>query len=193
LVKHTKAYFVVYSQKKKAAHGGLPNGMLVTSDFLAPLSGSIRSALRRPAESVWPFACCHHRSEGGWRYRPSALVRDSDFSRRLRGSCCFDSASGIRGPVQFEQKSLWLLGPAYKDVAKKYAAPDAETKKYLEGKSPLEYLKIKVREGTKIGKNKHWIKDEKTGRPFGMMTPNPKGRISDEDLTKLLEYILSLK
>jgi mono/diheme cytochrome c family protein len=85
------------------------------------------------------------------------------------------------------------VGPAYKDVAKKYAAPDAETKKYLEGKSPLEYLKIKVREGTKIGKNKHWIKDEKTGRPFGMMTPNPKGRISDEDLTKLLEYILSLK
>ncbi len=85
------------------------------------------------------------------------------------------------------------VGPAYKDIGKRYAAPDAETKKYLEGKTPLEYLKIKVREGTKIGKNKHWVKDEKTGRPFGMMTPNPKGRVSDEDLTKLLEYILSLK
>lgn len=85
------------------------------------------------------------------------------------------------------------VGPAYKDVAQKYANPDEETKKYLSGKTPLEYLKTKVREGTKVGVNKHWIKDAKTGRPFGMMTPNPKGRISDEELDKLLSYILSLK
>ena len=85
------------------------------------------------------------------------------------------------------------IGPSYKDVAARYASPDDSVKKYLGGKSPSEYLMTKVREGTKVGKNKNWDKDAKTGRPFGMMTPNLKGRISDENLSKLLEAILALK
>lgn len=85
------------------------------------------------------------------------------------------------------------IGPSYKDVAAKYANPDATVKKYLEGKSSVDYLMGKVREGTKIGKNKHWDKDPKSGRAYGMMTANPKGRISDENLKTLLEAILALK
>lgn len=85
------------------------------------------------------------------------------------------------------------VGPSYKDIAAKYANPDASVKKYLEGKSAAEYLAGKVREGTKIGKNKHWDKDAKTGRAFGMMTANPKGRISDENLKKMIDAILALK
>lgn len=85
------------------------------------------------------------------------------------------------------------VGPSYKDIAAKYSNPDASVKKYLEGKSAADYLMGKVREGTKIGKNKHWEKDAKTGRAFGMMTPNPKGRISDENLKKMIDAILALK
>lgn len=85
-----------------------------------------------------------------------------------------------------------IIGPAYKEVGARYAIPSAEVKAYLKGKPPAEYLFTKVRTGTKVGINKNWIKS-KEGRAYGMMTPNPVGRISDENLKAMLEYILSLK
>ena len=84
------------------------------------------------------------------------------------------------------------LGPAYKDVAARYASPSAEVKAYLKGQAPLEYLMTKVRTGTKVGINKNWIKT-KEGRPYAMMTPNPVTKISDADLKALLQFILALK
>lgn len=85
-----------------------------------------------------------------------------------------------------------LLGPAYKDVAKRYKKPDKATLDYLKGQSPLEYLKTKVRTGTKPGLNKNWIKSPE-GKPYAMMTPNPANRIADDQLIKLIEFILSLE
>lgn len=85
-----------------------------------------------------------------------------------------------------------VLGPSYKDVAKRYKNPDKATLAYLKGQSPLEYLKAKVRTGTKMGVNKNWIKSPE-GKPYAMMTPNPPTRIADDQLIKLIEYILSLE
>ena len=84
------------------------------------------------------------------------------------------------------------IGPAYKDVAQRYAKLSPETLAYLNGEKPLDYLMKKVRTGTKIKLNKNWIKAP-TGKPYGMMTPNPVSKISDENLKDLLTYILSLK
>jgi len=84
------------------------------------------------------------------------------------------------------------IGPAYKDVGARYAAPDAATLAYLKGEKPLDYLMKKVRTGTKLGVNKNWIKS-KEGKTYGLMTPNPVTRISDADLKDLVTYILSLK
>ncbi len=85
-----------------------------------------------------------------------------------------------------------LVGPAYKEVGARYANPSAEVKAYLKGQKPEAYLFTKVRTGTKVGINKNWIKS-KEGRSYGMMTPNPAGRISDENLKSMVEFILSLK
>jgi mono/diheme cytochrome c family protein len=85
-----------------------------------------------------------------------------------------------------------LVGPAYKEVGARYANPTAEVKAYLKGQKPEDYLFTKVRTGTKVGVNKNWIKS-KEGRSYGMMTPNPAGRISDENLKSMIEFILSLK
>lgn len=84
------------------------------------------------------------------------------------------------------------IGPSYKDVGARYAAPDATTLAYLKGEKPFDYLMKKVRTGTKIGVNKNWIKS-KEGKVYGMMTPNPVSRISDADLKDLLTFILTLK
>ena len=84
------------------------------------------------------------------------------------------------------------IGPAYKDVGARYAAPDAATLAYLKGEKPLDYLMKKIRTGTKMGVNKNWIKS-KEGKAYGMMTPNPVSRISDADLKELVTYILTLK
>jgi len=84
------------------------------------------------------------------------------------------------------------VGPPYKDVAQRYAKPDIKTKAYMGSDSAADYLFKKVRMGTKPGVNKHWEKS-KEGRPYGMMTPNPVSRISDDDLKKAIEYILGLK
>lgn len=65
-----------------------------------------------------------------------------------------------------------LIGPAYKDVAKKYkSAPREET---------LVYLMNKVREGGE--------------GVWGdiPMAPNPPSKISDDDLKTLLEWILAM-
>lgn len=84
------------------------------------------------------------------------------------------------------------IGPSYKDVGARYAAPDAATLAYLKGEKPLDYLMKKIRTGTKMGVNKNWIKS-KEGKAYGMMTPNPVSRISDADLKELVTYILTLK
>lgn len=84
------------------------------------------------------------------------------------------------------------IGPAYKDVGARYAAPDAATLAYLKGEKPFDYLMKKVRSGTKMGVNKNWIKS-KEGKAYGLMTPNPVTRISDADLKDLLTFILSQK
>ena len=83
------------------------------------------------------------------------------------------------------------VGPAYKDVAARYKAPDATTKSYLGSMTAFDYLMKKVRMGTKVGLNKNWIKS-KEGRAYGMMLPNPEAKISDDELKKILNYILSL-
>ena len=84
------------------------------------------------------------------------------------------------------------IGPAYKDVAARYANPNPETLAYLKGEKPFDYLMKKVRTGSKVGVNKNWIKS-KEGKTYGMMTPNPVSRISDADLKDLVTFILSLK
>ena len=84
------------------------------------------------------------------------------------------------------------IGPAYKEVAKRYSNLSPETLAYLKGEKPFDYLMKKVRTGTKIGVNKNWTKSPE-GKAYGMMTPNPPTRISDADLKDLLTYILSLK
>lgn len=86
------------------------------------------------------------------------------------------------------------IGPSYRDVSARYNNPNAETLAYLKGEKPLDYLMKKVRTGTKMGAtgNKHWIKS-KEGKTYGMMTPNPVTRISDENLKDLVTYILSIK
>ncbi len=83
------------------------------------------------------------------------------------------------------------IGPSYQDVALHYAVPSAEVKAYLKGKSAADYLFEKVRIGTKPGLNKNWVKS-KEGRAYGMMTPNPAGRISDENLKALIAFILAV-
>lgn len=84
------------------------------------------------------------------------------------------------------------IGPAYKDVAARYANPSPETLAYLKGEKPLDYLIKKVRTGTKPTQNKNWIKN-KAGKAYGLMTPNPPSKISDADLKDLVTYILSIK
>ena len=84
------------------------------------------------------------------------------------------------------------IGPSYSDIGARYANPDAETKAYLKGEAPLDFLMKKVRVGTKPNLNKHWIKS-KEGKTYGLMTPNPVTRISDANLKDLITYILSLK
>ena len=84
------------------------------------------------------------------------------------------------------------IGPSYTDIGARYANPDAETKAYLKGEAPLDFLMKKVRVGTKPNLNKHWLKS-KEGKTYGMMTPNPVSRISDANLKDLITYILSLK
>ena len=84
------------------------------------------------------------------------------------------------------------IGPSYSDIGARYAHPDAETKAYLKGEAPLDFLMKKVRVGTKPNLNKHWIKS-KEGKTYGLMTPNPVTRISDANLKDLITYILSLK
>lgn len=65
-----------------------------------------------------------------------------------------------------------LIGPAYREVAKKYRSSPRE--------QTMIYLTDKVREGGE--------------GVWGdiPMAPNPPSKISDEDLKKLLEWILSL-
>lgn len=82
-----------------------------------------------------------------------------------------------------------LIGPAYKEVALHYADPKKVS--YLNGQDPLVYLMAKVRSGTKAD-NRHWT-TSKEGRKYGVMTPMSAGRVSDENLEKLIRYILSLK
>lgn len=84
------------------------------------------------------------------------------------------------------------IGPAYKDVSARYNNPNAETLAYLKGEKPADYLMKKVRSGTKVGVNKNWIKS-KEGKTYGMMTPNPVGRISDAELKDLITFILAQK
>ena len=85
-----------------------------------------------------------------------------------------------------------LIGPAYKDVAKRYKNPDAATLAYLKGQTAKDYLKVKVRTGSKPGINKNWTKSPE-GKVYGMMTPNPVNRISDEKLAAMIDFILSLE
>ena len=65
-----------------------------------------------------------------------------------------------------------LIGPAYKEVAKKYRSSSRE--------QVLAYLTIKVREG---GEGV-WGEIP--------MAPNPSSKVSDEDLRTVLEWILGL-
>lgn len=83
------------------------------------------------------------------------------------------------------------IGPSYKEVAKRYANPSKEVTAYLGGKSIADYLFAKVRKGSKR-KTKNWKKSKK-GKSFGIMTPNKPSKISDEDLKKVIQYILKLK
>jgi cytochrome c len=74
---------------------------------------------------------------------------------------------GCAGCHEVEQN---LIGPAYRDVASRYRdQPKA-----------LDQLFIKVR----MGGNGNW--------GSAVMPPNGKDKISDEDLKKLLQWILSL-
>lgn len=87
------------------------------------------------------------------------------------------------------------VGPAYKKVAARYSNPDEATKAYLKGMTPEEYLFKKVRSGTVlfgVNKNKNWLKNDK-GADFALMTPNGPDVISDADLKKMLQFVLSLK
>ena len=84
------------------------------------------------------------------------------------------------------------IGPAYKDVSARYAAPSAGTLAYLKGEKPADYLFKKVRSGTKMGVNKNWLKSPQ-GKAYGMMTPHTSSRISDADLKELITFILSIK
>lgn len=84
------------------------------------------------------------------------------------------------------------IGPSYKDVSGRYASLSPETKAYLKGEAPIDYLMKKVRTGTKVGVNKNWIKS-KEGKTYGMMIPNPVSRISDANLKDLLTFILAGK
>ncbi len=81
------------------------------------------------------------------------------------------------------------IGPSYEKVAERYAKMEDSTKKYLEGKSAKDHIIHKVRNGSM--KQQNWKKDD--GTPYGMMPPTPAGRISDEDLGKLVDFILALK
>lgn len=82
------------------------------------------------------------------------------------------------------------IGPSYHSIGQRYAAPDAETTKYLAGKAPADFIFEKVRKGS--AKSKNWTKS-KEGKPFGVMTPTAANRISDDELKSLITYILSLK
>lgn len=84
------------------------------------------------------------------------------------------------------------MGPAYREVARRYANPTAEVKAYLKGEAAIDYLMKKVRTGTKPGVNKNWLQSPE-GKTYGIMTPNPPSRISDQDLRDLLTFILSLR
>lgn len=84
-----------------------------------------------------------------------------------------------------------VIGPAYVKVSARYANPDEATKAYLKGAAPIDYLLIKVRKGSIAGGGKNWIKNDK-GAPYGVMTPNPITKVSDEDLKKLVTFILGL-
>ena len=80
------------------------------------------------------------------------------------------------------------VGPSYKDIAKHYADPKIA---YLKGQSATDYLIAKIRKGTKKD-NRHWTKSPE-GKKYGVMTPMSKGRVSDENLKKLVSYILAVK
>lgn len=110
-----------------------------------------------------------------------ALDKDSANKMMMKAGC-----------MTCHSQDTTKIGPAYKDVGARYAAPDAATLAYLKGEKPLDYLMKKVRSGTKVGVNKNWIKS-KEGKAYGMMTPNPVSRISDADLKELITYILALK
>lgn len=81
------------------------------------------------------------------------------------------------------------IGPAYNEIAKRYNDPKKVD--YLKGQDPVEYLMAKVRKGTRKD-NRHWEKSV-DGKKYGVMTPASPGRISDENLEKLIRYILNLK
>lgn len=81
------------------------------------------------------------------------------------------------------------IGPAYKAVAERYRKMEASTKAYLKDKKPKEHLIAAVRGG--VMKDHKWKKEN--GQPYGAMPPAPAGRIPDEDLGKLIDYILGLK
>lgn len=80
------------------------------------------------------------------------------------------------------------IGPSYKEVAAKYKGKDAAS--IIKAQTAADYLFDKVRNGTKKD-NKNWTKS-KAGKSFGVMTKNPKSKISDEDLKAIIQYILSL-
>ena len=83
-----------------------------------------------------------------------------------------------------------VLGPAYVKVSARYANPDETTKAYLKGLSPADYLMNKVRKGS-LAAGKNWIKNEK-GIPYGIMTPNPPYKVSDDELKNLIAFVLNL-
>ena len=114
--------------------------------------------------------------------RGGALLTQEDAKKLMQKSGCM-SCHAIDKTV---------IGPAYKDVAKRYKKPDKATLDYLKGQKVVDYLQAKVRMGTKPGINKNWIKSPE-GKPYGMMTPNPVNRIPDDQLVSLINYILSLE
>jgi cytochrome c len=86
--------------------------------------------------------------------------------------------AGKSGCLACHQVAVKVLGPAYKDVAKKYAGD----------KGAEARLTDNIMKGTGPA-GMGWMKEGKAGMPF--MPPN--AAVKKEDAAKLAKWILSLK
>lgn len=124
-------------------------------------------------------------SVAGYAQTPAAVITAEEATQLMTDSKC----------VTCHDINADKIGPAYKKVAARYAAPDDATKAYLKDTLPADYLFKKVRSGTVLfgeNKNKNWINNDQ-GTAYGVMIPNTPEAISDDNLKKMIAFILSLK